>query len=318
MQNENEKSLNEITIKDFSRDLRKKLRKDDQVLIAITGVPGSGKSTFATWCGLLVDPRFDLTRNISFFPNEKEVVHEFNRLRKYQYYLLDEAARVMFKYDWQNKLQQVLLKLFMTERWQNKAVAMCIPSFWDLNANMRNERVQLWCWIPERGRVFIYKKDDDKDNKEDPWHSNNALKLKQHLLKRYSNVIDIPKEKRYDIERKMPTYVCDFSFPDLPENIKKEYLYLKERSRKRLEEEGLDEDISKKELKYKFGFVQVLRLLLSSYKTKDIALLTRMENANISKLRNMSDDEVKLMFGKSHVEDISNKMKELEGTQQVV
>jgi hypothetical protein len=102
--------------------IRKRLHADWDLVIALTGEPGTGKSTLAALLGMLIDKRFDLEKSMAFFPNEREVVEEFHSLHKYSVYIIDEAIKVLLKYQFMSSLQQTIVKMYATERWQNKCL----------------------------------------------------------------------------------------------------------------------------------------------------------------------------------------------------
>lgn len=281
---------NLVTLQKFAKLIRRRVRNDKQFVAAITGPTGVGKSTFTILESALVDGRFNLKKNVSFYPDEKEVLLEFNALRRYQVYILDEAIKVMFKHEWHSKLQQVLMKMFATERWQNKIVFICVPSFWDLSANFRNERINMWIHIPERGHAFVYQKDDDKDNKFDPWLSEEALKAKEKALKHYHNMSSISKEKRYHIERRLRNYVCEIKFPDLPDEIKKEYLKLKEESRKKMNIAD-SSPLSMREQKYYSAIRKLLLFFGDQYQTKDLANVSGLPKELVTRLKSKANEE---------------------------
>ncbi len=216
-------------LKDFANLVKRRLRQDWDLVIAITGEEGCGKSTFAMILGALIDRRFDFEKNVSFLPDEKEIRNEFRRLKKYQCYVIDEAIRSLYKMNFMSSLQQSLIQMWATERFQNKATILVLPRFKDLTENFRNHRVKVWIHVLARGHAVAYIRDDDSHSK-DPWLFDYTFKYKFKAFKR-SNVATIPVEERLKIERKLRNYLVDFEFPDMSEEDKSRYNELKHISR---------------------------------------------------------------------------------------
>jgi len=213
----------------FINLLKKRLRQDWDIVLAITGEEGSGKSTLGMLLGKLIDKRFDFEKNVSFLPDEKEIRDEFTALKKYQCYVIDEAIRSLYKMNFMSNLQQMLVQMWATERYQNKATIMIIPRFKDLTENFRNHRVKIWIHVLTRGHAIVYLRDDDPHSK-DPWQFDYMERFKMKAYGR-KNVATIDVAKRLSIERKMRNYLFDFTFPDLDPVDKQKYNYMKHQSR---------------------------------------------------------------------------------------
>ena len=214
----------------FSNLIRRRLRQDWDIVIAITGEEGSGKSTLGMLLGGLIDKRFDFEKNVSFLPDSEEITKQFTSLKKYQCYVIDEAIRALYKMNFMSNLQQSLVQMWATERFQNKATIMIIPRFRDLTENFRNHRVKIWIHVLTRGHAVVYVRDDDPHN-SDPWLFDYMMKYKQKAFGR-RNIAAIDIERRLKTEQKMRNYLFDFTFPDLDPVDKNAYNYHKHESRK--------------------------------------------------------------------------------------
>ena len=117
----------------FSYFIKRRLRKNWDIVLAISGEEGVGKSSLALWLGYLVDKRFDLLKNVAYLPTPQEIRDKFYHLDRFQILIIDEAIRSLHKYGWMEKLQRMLLEMYATERKQNKCSIMCIPRFKDLS-----------------------------------------------------------------------------------------------------------------------------------------------------------------------------------------
>lgn len=220
--------------------IRKRVRKDWDLVISVTGEEGSGKSSFACLFGSLIDRKFNLVDNMAFLPDEKEIVKGYTMLRKYQCYVIDEAIRAFYKMSFMTTMTQTLVRMWATERYQNKITMLVIPRFTDLVENFRNHRVKVWIHIIGRGRGIVYIRDDDPHN-SDPWNIKSAQAYKSSIAKR-KNASLLTMEERINIERKMKNYLFDFSFPDLDNEFKRVYQKMKIASRKELEKQSATEE----------------------------------------------------------------------------
>jgi len=213
----------------FTKLIRRRLKQDWDLVIAITGEEGCGKSTLGMILGTLTDPRFDLQKNVSYLPDEKEIREEFRRLKKYQCYVIDEAIRSLYKMNFMTNLQQSLIQMWATERFQNKCTILILPRFRDLTENFRNHRVKIWIHVITRGHAIVYIRDDDAHSM-DPWLFDYTFKYKFKAFKR-RDIASVPIEERLRVERKLRNYLFDFTFPDMSPEDKELYSKLKHESR---------------------------------------------------------------------------------------
>lgn len=227
----------------LAKYIRARLRKDWDIVIAITGEEGSGKSTLAIALSMLIDDKFDLERNVVYIPDAEELKKEFMALKQYQCYLVDEAIRAAHKYKWHDALQQKLTEIYATERFQNKATLLLIPNFQDLTKSFRDYRVKLRIHVFERGHAMAFVKDPDKDAL-DPWHINPTIEYKKKMFKN-KPLAYRGKEKRLAVERKTINYFTDLHWEKLPEDVAGRYLELKTASRKVYEEKAKEEPTDK-------------------------------------------------------------------------
>ena len=118
------------SIKTLARLIRKRLREDWDVVIAVTGQEGCGKSTLAIELGMAVDKNFDLEQNIIYIPDYKLIAKKITEeLKKYSVLIIDEAIKTMYKRRWQARAQIFLNQLYSICRKQNIATILCMPSF---------------------------------------------------------------------------------------------------------------------------------------------------------------------------------------------
>ena len=225
---------------DFANMIIKRLKLDWDIVIAITGEEGSGKSSLAIWLGFLIQRLFNLEKNIAYLPSSKQIKQKFNTLPPFSVFVVDEAVKGLHKYKWFDEVQQTVIELYATERFQNKCSLMLMPRFRDFTENFRNHRIKVWIHIINRNSkegkaiAVAYLRDDDKDAK-DPWHFDENIKMKKKKFSRKSIVSRTVVEK-LSYEKKTLNYLFDFEFPKLPKDIEKQYTLLKMASRKEIDE----------------------------------------------------------------------------------
>lgn len=213
----------------LAKYIKQRLKQDWDLVIAITGEQGVGKSTIAIILAQLIDKKFDFERNMSFIPSADEIAKKFNELPQYSAYVIDEAIRSLYKLEWYNVVQQAIVKMYQTERYQNKATIIVIPRFRDLTENFRNQRVNIWINIMKRGSAVAYRRDKDKDIK-DPWHFDENIKKKEARFKN-KNLNQIRFKEKVYFETKLKNYLLSFNYDDLSPELKERYTQFKLQSR---------------------------------------------------------------------------------------
>lgn len=207
----------------FLKSIRERVKNNWDLVIAISGEEGVGKSHLAITLAMLLDKNFDLERNISYMPTYNEVITKFHALPKYSVYVIDEAIRVLDKQNWAEDLQKAIRHMYATERKQNKITFLLMPRFTDLSERFRNYRVKIWIHILARGVACIYIRDDDKDlGRSDPWHFKDNESAKRNTLGRVK-ISERRLENVLHIERKTMNYWFDFECAPLPMEIEAKY-----------------------------------------------------------------------------------------------
>jgi len=248
----------------FASLVRERIRKDRDCVIALTGTEGEGKSSAAIALAILfsdIDTKFDLEKNIAYLPDSTEVMKQFNAIGKYETFIVDEAIKSLLSYEYM--AQTMLIKMYATERYQNKISILCMPRFKNFTENFRNYRINIWCHIYERGSMVVCVKDSDKDT-EDPWHVKDNQKIKR---KAYHNtpIAERNMDIVYRAEKKLANYFMLIQdIPKLPYVIEEEYKRLKRASRKIIEEEEAKKDggIWKKRADWYMSVLQKLALMI--------------------------------------------------------
>lgn len=197
------------------------------IVIAIDGEEGSGKSTLGIIMGYLLDDKFDLEANVSYLPSTKQMETKFWSLKSKQVFMVDEAIKALYKMRFMDKFQNRINEMYATERWQSKITLLLLPRFTDLNEFFRNHRVKFWIHIVDRGHAVAFAKDETNIATSDRWH----LKEEYNRIK-YSTYrkpyATFTSEEKLKIYRKSQHYMFDFTFPILPDEIEEEYVKNKE------------------------------------------------------------------------------------------
>ncbi|HEB46958.1 MAG TPA: hypothetical protein ENI22_00630 [Candidatus Pacearchaeota archaeon] len=276
----------------IAREIRRGLRDDYDFVCAITGKEGSGKTTLEIILAILVDPKFNLEKQLSLLPSTNEIKSMFRRIRHYGALGIDEAIKILHKQEWYNVLQRIIIQMYATERFHNKCTFLCIPRFTDLNEHFRNHRINCWIDILDRGVAFM-KVPVPVPYFSDPWLMDKMAKKYEWLLKiKRGSQITIEDMQR--IEKKNPCYVDTIYFPDLPTQIKELFINLRNASRK-YEERMHIEDVPKDKVRK--------ALALTILKERE----SGKKNVDLSKVHDMSESLIKILLREARVH-VKNKL----------
>ena len=221
----------EIKLREVGHTVKDYLEQKYDFNAAITGDPGCGKSTCCVQVCKEIDDNYNFDRNVLFYPKPEDILPAFNRLRPKQVLHIDETTRAIHKHQWYNPVIQQIEANYDTERWQTKATIFCIPRFWNLTENFRNDRVYMWIHVLTRGVASVCIKDKDKFQ-FDPWHIHFNKKLRMNRGQYLAKVADMDIDDYIKLEEKNPNFVGVLYFPDLTDSERQEYEARKEESRR--------------------------------------------------------------------------------------
>jgi len=306
----------------------RRLRNDKDFYVNIEGETGMGKSNLTLLLALLmcryagkwkhkvtgkivktfprttplhqdweqISVEFDFDMNMSFLDKTEELKNKYNSLDRYQPFIIDEGSKNLHKYGWQNKLQQMLVQMSQTERYQNKAFFVCFPNFKELTATFRNDRIKMRLYIYARhtnqnyASCIISMKDVNRWI-SDPWHMEENAKSFQYLLRR------IPAASRSSThilfaEKKLKGYSGAFDFPSLKvisPRIWKLYMkYKVDNATKEQEDTIEDKKESNAVMRWKYATKQLIYYVqdkFPEFKMKDFVQLTNVSQTTLSKLK---------------------------------
>lgn len=124
-------------------DMRTRLdRKLDNVVL-IEGGEGSGKSNLAWWICRMIDPRFDISRNLIYSLDQLEARLETLDDRR-QVFWLDELFDIASTRSWNSVETRRFVSLLVKCRSRQWTVVMCIPRSKDSDEYLKNHRAVYW------------------------------------------------------------------------------------------------------------------------------------------------------------------------------
>lgn len=153
---------------------------------------GMGKSTLSLY---LTKKIYEATgrplprlQEMMFF-NRAEIDKAIKKRPKNSVIILDEAITSFYKREFAHKQQIDLIKLFQVCRTRYHCFFLNIPYFWDLDKAIRDERIDYWLHIHDRGICFGFAPDKKGAFTKDPWHQklNEKHYNKPYLYNRSSN-----------------------------------------------------------------------------------------------------------------------------------
>lgn len=210
-----------MTMEKLAKLIRKRLRNDKDIVIAVTGDEGEGKSRFTIELAKMIDPRFDVKKNIAY-RGRKEIEEKFNSLPKYSVLDIDEAIKDFFSRNAMTLDNKKLVQLFSIIREKNIVTFLLLPNFWNLDPYYRNHRIRIWIHLTKQGHVLVLKKSINQFT-FDKWYQALNEKLVNKYLDRYGDA----HENYTRVCKKTKGYVIDFNYTVGNEQLWNEYLEVK-------------------------------------------------------------------------------------------
>ena len=177
--------LNIITPDKFVSILKRRVKKDWDAVVGITGEEGSSKSTLASWLvylGAIQDGYNEeealkkFVEYTIFSPNKERVQEQRTKSERYAIINADEAVKILYKQNWATPIQKFLNMFYALCRQENKISILCMPRFLDFNEFFRNHRIKFWIHVVDRGIACIFERDWFPSS-ADPWMLKEAQKL---------------------------------------------------------------------------------------------------------------------------------------------
>ncbi len=187
----------------------------------ISGNEGSGKSTLAIEASYLIDPDFDITKNVLYSPDAFELSSMVLDFKKGSAIDADEAINILYKYEFNTKMQRALSKLYATCRKRNLASLFCMPDFIDLTKFFRR-RTHAWIHVIDRGRAVVLIKNPNFVS-GDRW---GIKHLDRKFMKYFGSrrkYASADANDILDVLRQSSNYLFEFDFPKLPDELFAQY-----------------------------------------------------------------------------------------------
>lgn len=214
-----------LRIKEFVNLLRAIQNSNNDVIVAISGERGVGKSTLMMQlaraykrCGR--DKIYDINKYHIY--SQEELIKKMEAFRPKEMLCGDEIVTALFKRDFGKKRQIDLIKMFNTYRDKYFLFFMLLPNFIDLDIAIRNSMIiKFWIFCTKRGRAAVFTHIDNPISK-DSWNT------KQIMI-------------YYDSQRvqNAKNFVCYLHWKDLSKNVYDQYQKVK--ATKRAEAHGVEQ-----------------------------------------------------------------------------
>jgi hypothetical protein len=218
-------------VKELVVGFMKRVKKDKDVAMAISGYEGDGKSTLAVQIVIEVLRVLGKTDEyilenfndyMIYSPNKDEMFQKITKPEKYAPINSDEATKALYKLNWASSSQKFLNVLFQLCRKENKINILCIPRFTDLNEYFRNHRVMFWIHILETGTAVLMIRDWSPFSR-DPWHIDENRKTIDESRKR-KKLGDFEIDEKITLMKKARGFVSVLKWDDLDTRFKNVYL----------------------------------------------------------------------------------------------
>jgi len=249
--------------------IRKQMDYDN--FICITGIKGSGKSTFAYWLGREymkgLNRTFDIEKHVVYSDSFQEIFEKIKNAEDGDYIWFDEAGRIILAEDWNSAKSKKLKKMFAEIRTRHLAVVFVVPfSFLRIDKKYREALFNFWVWIPKRSVSVIFEPlihptiqgfEEEKITK-----ILSPLKWSRTLQEDTENIIK-------EALKKCPSFLDVVKFPDMPQDVKQRYLYLRDK-----EVYTEEEEMPKRLRQIDIGFVKLM-LKVSELTGKSISTISK-------------------------------------------
>jgi hypothetical protein len=270
---------------------KKRVRNDYDVLVAITGYEGTGKSVFAYWYGVGSASGFKVENNIFFETGFDKIKEKYSKINRYGVALFDEAVKQFNKRRHMTKDNVSMTQLFAMCRDENKINILCIPRLNMLDKFFRDGRSFLRFHVISHGLAVVLKADVMNPH-GDPWYTRESEKrfnTAREILSAQGNQDELTVVMR--AFKTDPNFLCFTTCNDMPEEVK--LLYKRYKTEHKYD--GIEEEVKmgsawirtrKTIAKYRYflnqlGFIQ-----------KEIAEVEGVHKTAISQLLRNPDKEI--------------------------
>lgn len=275
-------------IKEFIRNVKRRVSTKREIgnndaVIAITGDPGSGKSSLMLFfCRLFAGKDFDLDQNVIYVPRKETVIDRILDGLPYGAPVgLDEAIKALHKHKWNSPAVRFLTELFNICRKRRKIVIFCLPRFQDLPEYFRNDRVMFRIYIIRRGLAALFVRLPTPYG-GGGWHWDKVGNKWQKWLGAYTSkgCRPMPEEIIHFFRKKDPTFLGTFEYPILPREFEIEYEKRVDKHKFELADET--KTLGYRERKHRESLKNLLHWVYKNKKFKGVTQQDLSKRTNIS------------------------------------
>lgn len=217
------------TLKDFAVMAHRILRSDRDIIVAGSGMTGTGKSCFFTQFlkeyAAISKTYWGFDRMTWSRKELKEWIDGEHKLPLYSSILCDELILMFYKRMWSNTNQISSISQLNMSRDRRLLIAGNIPQFWDLDSGIQS-RIRFYVYIPIRGKAWVFEQENNPFN-ADTWNARENMKL----FRKYNNPYACK------------NFLFTVPFPDWEPSEKSEYYRIRNQKRKiGLKEQEAEQD----------------------------------------------------------------------------
>ncbi len=205
------------------KTMKKSVREDNDVVLAVTGKEGRSKSTCLNQLGFHTDKHYSLTRNVIYSPSKKTMEQKLFGLPRFSFINADEAIKILYKQLWHSPLQIYLNQLFRLCRQENMITGLAMPRFYDFNEGFRNHRIEIWIHMLKKGLGAVFIKDDSPWVKDPWWFGKNQKMLDRARKMQGKKLFAYNVEEKIKLYQEADGYWGVITFPDMDEPLRLEY-----------------------------------------------------------------------------------------------
>lgn len=244
------------TVKRAVEEIKLVQQSKGDFIIVISGFRGVGKSTLQTRFIQEIIGESALTEEgfkKYFIYSRKEFDKKLEEFEEKSPICVDEGINLLFKREFQNRDQNILIKKFNTYRDKYFVIFILLPFFWDLDSSVRNSSIIKW-WIHcnKFGEGYIFQIEDNPFT-DDPWNrKNNFFAWREKKVPVYS----------------LPNYVANIVWEELPEDTYNIYKKVKAEKRRDAYAEADNKKIISK--------TDMIKQILINNKEVNVGLLSSM------------------------------------------
>lgn len=206
--------------KAFVRMIRRRLRRQRDAVIFLTGERGVGKSMLSIQLGKEICERFEIPKDVLFDPSLQRLYELVFDSKPHSAFVIDECIRIAFSRQAMTARNQQLVELVALTRYKFHCLLMNIPLFANADSSLRG-MATFWIHIPARGYAVIFAPSKDPFSR-DPF----SFRVSSEIIAKNIGDTHLATARLNDLLdafRECPSFVGWFTFDDLPEADKAVY-----------------------------------------------------------------------------------------------